>query len=121
MNLNMASHCLFYKNDQEFDSDFFEDKNPILIRKLAKSILFAIKRKKKEINVFEAFFKNETSLVYNVKKKGYEKSLIDCIPVLVSLDTVEDYLLCAEILKGIERINKNNRIKESQRTLLQLN
>ncbi len=99
----MACHVLFYKNEKEF-FELVRNRDPELILKLVKCVLNAVKRKKEKIDVFDITFKeNLQELVISLDKEKYLSTLETC---LKDMEKQEEYELCSEIKKLLDKSSK---------------
>lgn len=99
----MACHVLFYKNEKEF-FELIRNRDPELFLKLVKSVLNAIKRKKDKIDIFDITFKeNMQELLVSLSKEKYLNTLETC---LKDMEEQEEYELCAEIKKQLDKKSK---------------
>ena len=101
----MACHCLYLKNSDEFYS-LLKSRDSDMIMKMVKCVLSAAKRNKKTIDIFDITFKNTDGLIFTIDKSQYTELLSNCLNDLVAL---EEYELCAEIKKFIDRKSKNKK------------
>lgn len=101
----MACHYLSLKDQNEFYS-LLKSRDPDLIIKMAKCVISATKRNKKNIDIFDITFKNLDSLVFTVEKNQYNELLSNCLDDLI---TVEEYELCAEIKKILDKKQKRKK------------
>lgn len=100
----MACHYLTYNTAKDFFDDL-QSRNIDLILKMTKCILSASKRKKDIIDVFEIEFKNKDILIFSIDKLQYPEFLNNALEDLIK---IEEYELCAEITKII---NKKSKVK----------
>ena len=103
----MACHCLHLTNATEFYS-LLKRRNPDLILKMAKCVLSAAKRNKDKIDIFDITFKNMDELTFTIEKSQYKEMLGNCMDDLIA---VEEYELCQEIKKIIEKKTRKYRKK----------
>ena len=68
--------------------------------KMVKCVLSAAKRNKKTIDIFDITFKNTDGLIFTIDKSQYTELLSNCLNDLIAL---EEYELCAEIKKFIDK------------------
>ena len=74
--------------------------------KMVKCLLSAAKRNKKTIDIFDITFKNTDGLIFTIDKSQYTELLSNCLNDLIAL---EEYELCADIKKFIDRKSKNKK------------
>ena len=79
--------------------------------KMVKCVLSAAKRNKKTIDIFDITFKNTDGLIFTIDKSQYTELLSNCLNDLVAL---EEYELCAEIKKFIDKKSKNKKSGDVQ-------
>lgn len=103
----MACHCLMLKDINEFYS-LMKQREPGLILKMVKCVLSAQKRNKDNIDIFDITFKNMDSLMFSIEKAQYKELLSNCMKDLIK---IEEYELCAEINKIINKKVKTKKIK----------
>ena len=101
----MACHCLYLKNSDEFYS-LLKSRDSDIIMKMVKCVLSAAKRNKKTIDIFDITFKNTDGLIFTIDKSQYTELLSNCLNDLIAL---EEYELCADIKKFIDRKSKNKK------------
>lgn len=101
----MACHYLSLKDQNEFYS-LLKSRDPDLIIKMAKCVISATKRNKKSIDIFDITFKNLDSLIFTVEKNQYNELLSNCLDDLIN---VEEYELCAEIKKILDKKQKKKK------------
>jgi hypothetical protein len=77
-----------------------------IIIKMVKCILSAAKRNKEKIDIFDISFKNLDSMVFTIDKSQYNDLLKNCLDDLIK---VEEYELCAEIKKELDRKTKRRK------------
>ena len=100
----MACHCLTLKDSREF-FDLLKSREPDMILKMVKCVLSAYKRNKDGIDIFDITFKNMDALVFNIEKSQYTELLGNCLDDLIA---IEQYELCAEIKKILDKKSKKN-------------
>lgn len=100
----MACHCLTLKDSREF-FDLLKSREPDMILKMVKCVLSAYKRNKDGIDIFDITFKNMDALVFNIEKSQYTELLGNCLDDLIAM---EQYELCAEIKKILDKKSKRN-------------
>ena len=79
--------------------------------KMVKCVLSAAKRNKPTIDIFDITFKNTDGLIFTIDKSQYTELLSNCLNDLVAL---EEYELCAEIKKFIDKKSKNKKSGDVQ-------
>jgi len=82
-----------------------------MIMKMVKCVLSAAKRNKKTIDIFDITFKNTDGLIFTIDKSQYTELLSNCLNDLIAL---EEYELCAEIKKFIDKKSKNKKSGDVQ-------
>lgn len=100
----MACHYITLKNETEFLL-MMKERNPDLIMKMVKCVLSAAKRNKPSIDIFDITFKDTSSMVFSIDRAEYKSMFKNCLDDLIKL---EEYELCAEVTK---QINRRERIK----------
>lgn len=100
----MACHCLTLKDSREF-FDLLKSREPDMILKMVKCVLSAYKRNKDGIDIFDITFKNMDALVFNIEKSQYTELLGNCLDDLIAM---EQYELCADIKKILDKKSKKN-------------
>jgi hypothetical protein len=95
------------KNENEFYTRL-KQRDPELILKMTKCVLSAFKRNKDLINIFEISFKDMSQLTFSVDKTQYKELLSNCLKDLIEL---EEYELCAEIKKIMEKKKRGRKPK----------
>jgi hypothetical protein len=95
----MACHCLTLKDQREFFK-LMKDRDRDMILKMVKCVLSAYKRGKDGIDIFDITFKDMSGMVFNIEKSQYTSLLDNCLNDLINM---EEYELCAEIKKIIDR------------------
>jgi len=79
--------------------------------KMVKCVLSAAKRNKKTIDIFDITFKNTDGLIFTIDKSQYTELLSNCLNDLIAL---EEYELCAEIKKFIDKKSKSKKSGDVQ-------
>lgn len=102
----MACHQLFLKDSREFFAKM-KERDVDIVLKMVRCVLSAIKRKRKSIDIFEITFKDTSVLVFTIESYQYNELLKNCLDDLIK---VEEYELCAEITKIINK--KKRKVKE---------
>ena len=95
----MACHCLTLKDQREFFR-LMKERDSDLILKMVKCVLSAYKRDKDGIDIFDITFKDTSGMVFNIEKSQYTSLLSNCLNDLI---TIEEYELCAEIQKILDK------------------
>ena len=98
----MACHCLTLKDQREF-FDLLKNRDPDMILKMVKCVLSAYKRNKDGIDIFDITFKDMSGMVFNIEKSQYTELLSNCLNDLIA---IEEYELCAEVKKIIDKKSK---------------
>jgi hypothetical protein len=78
---------------------------------MVKCVLSAAKRNKKTIDIFDITFKSTDGLIFTIDKSQYTELLSNCLNDLIAL---EEYELCAEIKKFIDKKSKNKKSGDVQ-------
>jgi hypothetical protein len=95
----VACHCLYLKDQREFFT-LMKERNSDLVMKMVKCVLSASKRNKKSIDIFDITFKDMSSMLFTIEKVQYKDLLKNCLDDLIK---VEEYELCAEIKKQLDK------------------
>ena len=82
-----------------------KDRDPDMILKMVKCVLSAYKRDKDGIEIFDITFKDTSGMVFNIEKSQYTELLGNCLDDLIAM---EQYELCAEIKKILDKKSKRN-------------
>ncbi len=98
----MACHCLTLKDQREF-FQLMKDRDPDMILKMVKCVLSAYKRNKDGIDIFDITFKDKSGMIFTIEKSQYAELLSNC---LNDLATIEEYELCADMKKIIDKKSK---------------
>ncbi len=98
----MACHCLMLKDQREF-LQLMKERDSELILKMVKCVLSAYKRNKNGIDIFDITFKDMSGMIFNIEKSQYTELLSNCLDDLIK---VEEYELCAEIKKILDKKSK---------------
>lgn len=106
----MACHTLFLKNQIEFFSRL-KDREPDLIIKMVKCVLNAIKRKRDKVDIFDITFKDTSGMVFTIDEDQYTTILKNC---LADMEKIEEYELCANMKKVIDRAPKQKRPRKQK-------
>ena len=101
----MACHCLYLKNQLEFYS-MMRQRDPELIMKMVKCVLSATKRDKDKIDIFDITFKDTSSLIFTIDRPQYKDLLTKCLDDMIA---IEEYELCAEMKKQIDKKTKKKK------------
>jgi hypothetical protein len=104
----MACDCLRMKDPEEF-SNFIKSRDIGLIIKMVKCVLNANKKNLKKVDMFDITFKNKSSMLFTINDTQYKELLSNC---LKDLEKVEEYELCAEIIKVLNSKPKKTRNKK---------
>ena len=75
---------------------------------MVKCVLSAAKRNKDNIDIFDITFKNLDNLVFSIERSQYNELLENCLNDLIAL---EEYELCAEIKKQLNKKQRKKRVK----------
>lgn len=93
-----------YKNYKDF-STALKNKKFDLIDKITNSIILAVSKKKKSIQVFEIYVESEGIYYdYIIKDDTYLEFLNNYLEEYIK---IEDYMKCAEIKKAIDSYEKD--------------
>jgi hypothetical protein len=90
------------KDQREF-FQMMKDRNSDLILKMVKCVLSAYKRNKDGIDIFDITFKDMSGMIFNIEKSQYTELLSNCLDDLI---TMEEYELCAEVKKILDKKSK---------------
>jgi len=101
----MACHYLQFKDNQEFIRAM-KDRDPGLILKMTKCVISAVKRSKPQIDIFDITFKDMSSLIFSIEKSQYNELLKNCMDDLIA---IEEYELCAEIKKILDKKSRKKK------------
>ena len=101
----MACHYLHLKDSREFFG-LLKQRDPDLISKMVRCVLSAAKRGKDKIDIFEITFKNMEELTFGIDQSQYKEMLGNCMDDLIA---IEEYELCAEIKKILEKKTRKTR------------
>ena len=104
----MACHYLYLKNQREF-FELMKQRDPEIIMKMVKCVLSAAKRDKDKIDIFDVSFKDMTSMIFTIDKSQYNEMLKNCMDDLIK---IEEYEMCADIKKQIEKKARGRKKKE---------
>ena len=106
--MGMACHCLYLKDQREF-FELMKKRDPELVMKMVKCVLSAAKRNKDKIDIFDISFKDTSSMIFTIDKSQYNEMLKNCMNDLIK---VEEYELCGEIKKQLEKKTRGRKKKE---------
>lgn len=109
----MACHVLFLKNKKEF-FDLLRERDPDLILKMVKCILNAIRHKRERVEIFNVVFKDTSEMAFNVDEDQYLTVLGNC---LHDLEMMEEYELCADVKKIIDKGPRKRRKRKTVETI----
>ena len=98
----MACHCITLKDQREF-LQLMKDRNSDLIMKMVKCVLSAYKRDKDRMDIFDITFKDTSGMIFTIEKSQYTELLSNCLNDLVA---IEEYELCADVKKIIDKKSK---------------
>jgi hypothetical protein len=98
------------KNQDEFLVRL-KNKDSKLIIKMVKCILSAYKKKKSKVDIFDITFNDKSSLIFSINKDNYNELLSKC---LKDLEKLEEYELCGEIIKTINKKVRKSRKKHHE-------
>ena len=104
----MACHYLYLTDQREFFS-MMKERNSDLIMKMVKCVLSATKRNKQSIDIFDITFKDTSSMAFTIDKSQYNSLLENCLDDLIK---VEEYELCAEVKKQLDKKTRGRKKKE---------
>jgi hypothetical protein len=83
-----------------------KNRDPDLIMKMVKCVLSAAKRNKDKIDIFDVSFKDMSGMVFTIDKSQYNTMLKNCLDDLIK---VEEYELCGEIKKQLDKKSKRKK------------
>jgi hypothetical protein len=106
----MACHTLFLRNEHEFFS-LLKGRDPDIVLKMVKCVLNAVKRKRDKINIFDITFKDTSELIFSLEKTQYHDMLNNCMKDLIA---IEEYELCAEVKKILDKAPKKRGRKKQE-------
>jgi hypothetical protein len=106
----MACHYIKAKNETDFFTRLMKKREFDLVFKMAKCVISAYKRGKKEIEIFDITFDNSESMVFSIDKSNYKELLNNCLEDLISK---EEYELCAEIKKILDQPKYKKKTKKT--------
>jgi len=90
------------KDQREF-LQLMKERDSELILKMVKCVLSAYKRNKDGIDIFDITFKDMSGMIFNIEKSQYAELLGNCLDDLIK---VEEYELCAEVKKILDKKSK---------------
>ena len=99
----MACWVLTLKDQREFFR-LMKERDSDLILKMVKCVLSAYKRDKDGIDIFDITFKDMSELTFNIERSQYSELLSNCLKDMIE---IEEYELCAEIKKVIDKKSKH--------------
>ena len=73
--------------------------------KMVKCVISAYKRNRKGIDIFDITFKDMSGMVFNIEKSQYTELLSNCLDDLIRM---EEYELCADVKKILDKKSKKN-------------
>jgi len=103
----MACHYLYLKDQREFFA-LMKSRDTDLIMKMVKCVLSASKRNRDKIDIFDISFKDMSSMIFTIDRPQYKDLLKNCLDDLIK---IEEYELCAEIKKQLDK--KSRKKKEA--------
>lgn len=106
----MACHVLFLKDEAEFFG-MLRDRDSDLILKICKSVLTVVRHKRKKIDIFDITFKDTSGMVFTIDEDQYTTILKNC---LADMEKIEEYELCANMKKVIDRAPKQKRPRKQK-------
>jgi lipid II:glycine glycyltransferase (peptidoglycan interpeptide bridge formation enzyme) len=101
----MACHTLFLTSQSEFFNKLKSRESDLVI-KMVKCVLNAIKRKRDKVDIFDITFKDTSELVFSLEKNQYHDLLKNCLNDLI---VIEEYEICAEIKKQLDKAPKKQK------------
>jgi len=104
----MACHYLYLKNQREF-FNLMKERDPELIMKMVKCVLSASKRNRDKIDIFDISFKDMSSMLFTIDRIQYKELLKNCLDDLIR---IEEYELCAEVKKQLDKKSRGRKKKE---------
>lgn len=104
----MACHCLHLRNQREFLT-LMKERNTDIIIKMVKCVLSASKRNRDKIDIFDITFKDMSSMLFSIDKDQYNELLKNCLDDLIK---VEEYELCADIQKQLDKKKRGRKPKQ---------
>jgi hypothetical protein len=104
----MACDCLKMKNIEEF-FELVKSRDIKLITKMVRCVLNAKKKRLKKVDMFDVTFSDRSSLLFAISEDQYNELLTRCIK---DLEKVEEYELCARIVKALNNVSKKSKRKK---------
>jgi hypothetical protein len=104
----MACHCLHLRDSKEFFA-LLKQRDPAIISKMVRCVLSAAKRGKDKIDIFDITFKSMDELTFTIDKSQYREMLSNCMADMIA---AEEYELCAEIKKVLDKKPRKTRKKK---------
>jgi hypothetical protein len=101
----MACHCLYLRDKAEF-FNMMKERDSELIMKMVKCVLSASKRNKAKIDIFDISFKDTSSMIFTIDRIQYKDLLTKCLDDMIG---IEEYELCAEMKKQINKKSKKTK------------
>jgi uncharacterized protein YkuJ len=78
---------------------------------MVRCVLSAAKRGKDKIDIFDITFKSMDELTFTIDKSQYREMLSNC---MVDMIAAEEYELCAEIKKVLDKKPRKSRKKKTE-------
>jgi hypothetical protein len=104
----MACYQLFFNKEDNF-FEALKNRQPEIVIKMVKCVISASKRKRDKIDIFEITFKDYSVLIFSVEKNQYREILENCLKDLIE---IEEFELCADIKKILDKPVRKSRKKE---------
>ena len=86
-------------------------RDPDLISKMVRCVLSAAKRGKDKIDIFDITFKTMDELTFTIDKSQYKEMLSNCMEDMIA---AEEYELCAEIKKILDKKSRTRKVVEAK-------
>jgi hypothetical protein len=86
-----------------------KERDPELIMKMVKCVLSASKRNRDKIDIFDISFKDMSSMLFTIDRIQYKELLKNCLDDLIR---IEEYELCAEVKKQLDKKSRGRKKKE---------
>ena len=86
-----------------------KERDPELIMKMVKCVLSASKRNRDKIDIFDISFKDMSSMLFTIDRLQYKELLKNCLDDLIR---IEEYELCAEVKKQLDKKSRGRKKKE---------
>ena len=102
---SMAAHVVTFKNMQEFFQKM-KERDPDMIRKMAKTVIHAVNTNRKKIDVFQVIFNNTSEYVFTVDDDQYISCLRNCMGDMIK---IEEYELCSQIRDILQKEEKKTK------------